>query len=340
MRIRAVSSGLAALLLLFSAWAWGVQDPASAPAGEAYRVHVRLVLVDAQVVNRKTGQLISSLKQNDLQIYEDGVRQQITFFSQDELPLSVVLLFDLTDSVRPVLKPLAEGAVEALQHLKPQDEVAVMVYSSSARVIQDFTTDRALAAGAIDRASRMDSREAAFFNEAIFQAAGQLENSKQQNGRRVIIWLTDDVPNIPSEEIKVRYGRSLYGPLHTEKEALRELYRTGAVVCTLLKRSNISEAEDSRRDSSKIISSMLYPPGEVYKYARASGGLVLESSGKKLKARLAEMIDDIRLRYSLGYHPSAVRPKGKFCAIKVKLAPEVRKSQKNLVVEAKQGYYR
>jgi VWFA-related protein len=340
MRIRSVPSMLAALLVVLSASAWGVQDPGSAPASEAYRVNVRLVLVDALVVNRKTGQALSSLKQNDLQIYEDGVRQQITFFSQDELPLSVVLLFDLTDSVRPVLKRLAEGAVEALQHLKPQDEVAVMVYASSARVIQDFTTDRVLAAGAIDKASRMESGEAAFFNEAIFQAAGQLENSKQQNGRRVIIWLTDDVPNIPSEEIKDRYGRSLAGPLHTEKDALRELFRTGTVVCTLLKRSDISEAEDARRDSSKIVDSMLYPPGEVYKYARASGGLVLESSGKKLKARLAEMIDDIRLRYSLGYHPSATKPKGKFCAIKVKLAPAVKKSQKNLVVEAKQGYYR
>jgi VWFA-related protein len=339
MRIPAVPSILSALLV-FPAWAFGVQDRASAPTGEPYRVNVRLVLVDAQVINKKTGRLVNSLKQNDLQIFEDGVPQQITFFSQDELPLSVVLLFDLTDSVRPVLKPLAEGAVEALRHLKPQDEVAVMVYAASARVIQDFTTDRALAAGAIDRASRMDSREAAFFNEAIFQAAGQLANSKQQNGRRVIIWLTDDVPNIPSEEVKARYGRSLYGPLHTEKDALRELFRTGTVVCTLLKRSDISEAEDARGDSSKIISGMLYPPGEVYRYARASGGLVLESSGKKLKARLAEMIDDIRLRYSLGYHPSAVKPKGKFCAIKVKLAPEVKKSQKNLVVEAKQGYYR
>jgi VWFA-related protein len=339
MRARAVSSVLAALLLAFPG-ACGAQDPGPAPTSEAYRLNVRLVLVDAQVVNRKTGQVITSLKQNDLKVYEDGVQQQITFFSQDELPLSVVLLFDLTDSVRPVLKALAEGAIEALQHLKPQDEVAVMVYAASARVIQDFTTDRALAAGAIDSASRMDSREAAFFNEAIFRAASQLGNSKQQNSRRVIIWLTDDVPNIPSEEIKARYGKSLFGRLHTEKDALRELFRTGTVVCTLLKRSDISEAEDARRDSSKVISGMLYPPGEVYKYARASGGLVLDSSGKKLKARLAEMIDDIRLRYSLGYHPSAVKANGKFCAIKIKLAPAVNKSHKNLVVEAKQGYYR
>jgi hypothetical protein len=157
----------------------------------------------------------------------------------------------------------------------------------------------------------------------------------------VIIWLTDDVPNIPSEEIKARYGGSLSrGTVHTEKEALKELYRAGTVVCTLLMRSEISDREDSIGDSSKIVSRMLYPPGEVYKYARATGGQVVESSIKKLPGKLAQLIDDIRLRYSLGYHPSIGRPTGRFCVIKVKLAPEVKKTQKNLVVEAKQGYYR
>jgi hypothetical protein len=85
---------------------------------------------------------------------------------------------------------------------------------------------------------------------------------------------------------------------------------------------------------------MLYPPGEVYRYARASGGQVVESNSKKLPAKLARLIDDIRMRYSLSYHPSVARPAGRFCAIKVKLAPEVKKAQKDLVVEARQGYYR
>jgi VWFA-related protein len=319
----------------------GYQDLASVQGADVYRVNVRVVLVDAQVVNKKTHHIVSSLKKDDLEIYEDGVRQQISSFSQDELPLSVVLLFDLTDSVRPVLKPLAAGALAALQHFKPEDEVAVMVYAASARVIQDFTTDHMLTAAAVEKASRMDSAEAAFFNEAIYQASGQLSRATNPQSRRVIIWLTDDVPNIPSEELKDRYGRSLGGDaLHTEKDAMKQLFRTGVVVCTLLKRSEMSEQEDSLRDSSKIISRMLYPPGEVYKYAKATGGQVVESSSKRLPDKLAQLIDDIRMRYSLGYHPSVAKPKGRFCAIKVKLAPEVKKAQTHLLVEAKQGYYR
>jgi VWFA-related protein len=279
------------------------------------------------------------LTRDDLEVYEDGVQQQISFFSQDELPLSVVLLFDLTDSVRPVLKPLAEGAQRALEHLKPEDEVSVMVYAATASVVQDFTTDRSLATAGIARASRMESREAAFFNEALFKAAQHL--SSRPNARHVIIWLTDDVPNIPSEEVRSRYARSLgdYEP-HTEKQAFEELFRTGTLVCTLLKRSEISDEESARRDSATVIGRMLYPPGQVYKYTRMTGGRVVESSGKKLHKQLADLIDEIRLRYSLGYRPSSRKPEGKYCAIKVKLAPEIKKSQKGLVVEAKSGYYR
>jgi len=323
-------------LLLASA-----QAQTSVPNETVFRVSVRVEVVDAQVVNKKTGHVVSSLKREDFQVYEDNVRQQITSFSQDELPLSVVILFDLTDSVRPVLKSLAEGALEALQHLKPEDEVAVMAYAASTQLIQDSTTDRALAAAAIERASHMESNEAAFFNEGIFQAAAQLAKSKNPASRRVIIWLTDDVPNIPSEEIRTRLGRSVNaGALHSQKDALTQVLKTDTVVCTLLKKSEISNREDSNRDSSKIIDRMLYPPGEVYKYAQATGGQVVESTGKKLKVKLAELIDDLRLRYSLSYHPSVQKPKGKYCVIKVKLSPELKKSEGNLAVEAKQGYYR
>jgi len=52
---------------------------------------------------------------------------------------------------------------------------------------------------------------------------------------------------------------------------------------------------------SKPVERMLHPPGEVYKYAAATGGQVVEFNKKQLKAKLAELVDDLRMRYSLGY---------------------------------------
>ncbi|HEV8494565.1 MAG TPA: hypothetical protein VGR76_19965, partial [Candidatus Angelobacter sp.] len=81
------------------------------PQPPIFRLDVRVVQVDAQVLSKKTRHAARELKQGDFEIYEDNVRQQVSSFSQDTLPLSVVLLFDLTDSVRPVLKSLGEGAL-------------------------------------------------------------------------------------------------------------------------------------------------------------------------------------------------------------------------------------
>jgi VWFA-related protein len=306
-----------------------------------YRVDVHVVLVDAQVLSKKTRQAQRELKKEDFELYEDNVRQQVSSFSQDTLPLSVVLLFDLTDSVRPVLSSLADGALEALQHLKPEDQVTVMTYAASAQVLQEATTDRALAVAAIEKASRMESGEAAFFNEGIFQAAEQLTKGKNPSSRRVIIWLTDNVPNIPSEDsVPLRYRKSLNGAMpHTQADALHHLLQTSTVVCSLVKQSDDSISGEQGLMAHPA-ERMLHPPGEVYKYANVTGGQVIEFKKKELKEKLSRLIDDLRMRYTLGYHPSEQKPKGKYCAIKVKLTPKTRKVIGNVVVEAKQGYYR
>lgn len=340
---RAFLQAMFAFLLVLSNRVMAAAQTQSQSAG-VYRVNVQLVTVDAQVLEKKTGHAVSGLTADDFQVYEDRVPQQISSFSQDELPLSVVLLFDLTDSVRPVLKPLAEGALDALSHLKPQDQVAVMTYSATAEVIQDFTTDRALAAAAIKKASSMESSEAAFFNEGIYQAAAHLEKSGSRLNRRVIIWLTDDIPNFPSDQVKARYGRSLgKKKLHSEREAMEELLRSGTVVCTLLETSDISDQEFSLRMSKAgetMLNKLLYPPGDVHNYARATGGQVVEPSRKHIDERLASLIDDIRKRYTLAYHPVTKKPKGKFCRIEVKLSPDARKTHEGAVIEAREGYYR
>src|SRR5437868_7753615 len=329
------------LVFLSSAFSTPAREQITQSQPPVYRVNVRVVQVDAQVVSKKTRHAARELKQDDFEIYEDNGRQQVSSFSQDTLPLSVVLLFDLTDSVRPVLKSLAEGALVALQHLKPEDEVSVMVYAASAQVLQEATTDRALAVAAIERASRMESDEAAYFNEGIFQAAEQLTKGKNPSSRRVIIWLTDDVPNLPTEsDVAPWHRRSIaMDKLHSQQDALKHVLQTSTVVCSLVKKSEQS-AEGEARLMSKPAERMLHPPGEVYKYAAATGGQVLEFKQKELQEKLAMMIDDLRMRYSLGYHPTAQKPKGRYCTIKVKLTPEAKKAIGNVVVEARQGYYR
>jgi VWFA-related protein len=308
------------------------QTPPPNPAGDVFRVTSELVVVDALVTHRKTGAIVGSLKPEDFEILEDGVRQEIVSFSRDRLPLSIVFLFDLTDSVQPVLLPLAEGAAEALQHLKTEDEIAVMVYQNKASLLQDFTTDRDLAVTAIRKAGtgERDASANAFFNEGVFQAAAQFRKSHNPTSRRVIVWLTDNVPNIPHDGI------------HTEQEALREVYDSGVVVCSLLEFSAMSRAMSvfHKHNPMFLGARNHHPPGDVNQYADRSGGIVLKSNKQEIARTLAHLIDELRSRYSIGYKPSVEKPAGQFCHIELRPSRDAEKRLGRMLIRTRNGYYR
>lgn len=147
---------LAVCITLFGAAAWA-QDGAP-----VFRATSELVLLDVRVIQNKTNTAAGQLHAKDFEITEDSVPQKISFFDRDQLPLPVVLLFDLSDSVRGVLHRLAAGAQTALDHLKPEDEMAVMVYAASASLVDGFTRDHSRTVAAVERAAAMKSDEAAF----------------------------------------------------------------------------------------------------------------------------------------------------------------------------------
>jgi hypothetical protein len=91
-RLPAILPALGTLLLLGQMS--GAQS--SLPPGQTIHVDTQLVLLDALVQNKKTGLTVDTLSVKDFQLSEDGVPQTISYFSRDQLPLSVGLLFDMT----------------------------------------------------------------------------------------------------------------------------------------------------------------------------------------------------------------------------------------------------
>ena len=164
------------------------QSTDSLPQSDAPTIHVgtQFVLLDALVVNKKSGSPLDTLSAKDFELSEDGIPQTISYFSRDQLPLSVVFLFDMTETVHAALPPLAKAALEVLGHLKPEDESAVMTFSSRADLMQGFTTDRKLAAEGIKTASWMADVEGTFLDEDMFEAVEQVTKAKAGN-RRVLV---------------------------------------------------------------------------------------------------------------------------------------------------------
>jgi len=87
-------------------------------AQEVVKVDVDLVTIDALVLEKKTARIVGGLKVEDFQIYEDGAKQQITHFSQDSLPLSVLFLVDRGGCLDPFGDKVHRAAREAVERLK------------------------------------------------------------------------------------------------------------------------------------------------------------------------------------------------------------------------------
>jgi VWFA-related protein len=334
------ASLLTVLLLAQIGWA---QSPASPSRSAPATIHVdtQFVLLDALVENKKTGRTLDTLSAKDFQLFEDGVPQTISYFSRDQLPLSVVLLFDMTETVHAALEPLAQAALEILGHLKPEDEVAVMIFSSRTELLQSFTASRPLAANAIKTASWMADVEGTFLDEDMFEAVDLAMKARAPASRRVLVWLTDGTANDQNGFTQASIGQHSAAHLHSQREAMISLLQSGAVVSALIDRT----AETSRVIMASGMGAGGTRVGDIDEYAKATGGPVLSTGTKEAAERLALLIDQIRARYTLGYKPTRIQLQGKFCKLSLQLSPEFLREHPELpksgfVVLTKSGYYR
>ena len=243
------------------------------------------------------------------------MKQEIVYFGQDQLPLSVILLLDISGSVRPIIQTVGEGANNALRHLKPEDEVAVMPFADYPKLISSFTKDRARTAAKITEASNLDLGHGTMLSDALDQAAREINKGTNPANRRAIIVITDNLTFATGDEIK---------------RLQQELAESGAVVYGLIVRSAFA----------KVFNVLtLGKIKGVDTFAEETGGEVLGANRSEVDSRLGEMFTRLRTRYTIGYRPPETNEEGAYRQVKVQLAPAIMKTNKQLVVRARRGYY-
>lgn len=306
---------VSALVLAFSLAQTNSFAQEAAP--DVIKINTDLVVLDAQVLDKKTGQAVGDLKREDFELYDDGARQEISYFSRDELPLSILLLLDVSGSVRPIIEQIGEGALNALQQLKPQDEVAVMAFANYAALVQGFTKDRRLIADKIMEASRTSTiGRGTFLNNALYDAAREMSKATNASSRRVIIVVTDNI--------------AATGKRSAVDRTLRELFESGSVVYGLIVRAGIG----------KVMNVMTFGLIKaVNGYSEQTGGEVINADKSEVEAKLAETIRHLRTRYSLGFKPTNTKDDGNFRRIKLQLQPAAASRRGKLIVITKRGYY-
>ena len=102
---------------------------------------VSLVKADVQVTER--GRLIPDLTKDDFVVLDDGKSQEIVYFGRDAEPLWILLLLDVSGSMRKHVGEMAASSRRALSELTPGDHVGIMLFSRRTSLHQEFTNDLA-----------------------------------------------------------------------------------------------------------------------------------------------------------------------------------------------------
>jgi Ca-activated chloride channel family protein len=109
------------------------------PAAAQDVIKVQTELVNLSVVVRdRNGRRVSGLLKEDFEVFEDGARQEVTHFRAEEVPLRLVLVFDLSLSMEAALPTVKQGAYTLLGSLRPDDQVSVVAFATDVQQLSGW----------------------------------------------------------------------------------------------------------------------------------------------------------------------------------------------------------
>jgi len=161
--------------------------PEEVDAGDVIKVNTTLVTIPVSVMDRD-GRYVPNLRKEDFRLWEDGVEQQVAFFSSVDKPFSVVLMIDTSPSTQFRLEDIQDAAVTFIGQLRSDDKVMVVSFNDKISVLSDFTNDRSRLERAIRRTHTDDGTRLYDAVDAVINR----ELTKIQ-GRKAIVLFTDGV---------------------------------------------------------------------------------------------------------------------------------------------------
>lgn len=276
-------------------------------------------------------------------LLEDGKEQEIMHFSREELPLSVMLLVDVSGSVQPIIDEIQRAALNALAQLKPDDKVGLMIFANKPKVIAELTSDRTVVANKLEDIwhETVDVGFATFINLGIYEAARYLRKNTEPTERRAIVMITDDMDTSffragPPRDVVLRElydgGTSLCGIIvGYKKKAMKavEIGTTAAITA-------INPAWGGMLVAMKVFRRLSSISAKFY--AERTGGLAINVEHDEVATAFVETMQLLRTRYTLGYSPANLTPDGRFREIKLMVSKRVKKDKGDVVVLARRGY--
>lgn len=172
--------------------------PVDDPVDTSKTFEVRLPVT----VTEKKKSLVSGLQRGDFAVFEDGVQQEVTFFTDEKTnpPVYVGVLMDTSESTKGKMKFSKESArnfIYTVTRLR-KDKAAFMTFDHEVKLVQDFTDKLDLLDKAVDKTNKFGSQT------ALYDAVWQFSDEKLRNvpGRRVIVVITDGEDTFSRAELR------------------------------------------------------------------------------------------------------------------------------------------
>jgi VWFA-related protein len=305
----------------------------SEPEAEVIRVDTNLVNTLFTAID-KEGHFITSLRGEDIRIFENDVPQTVSIFEREtDRPLSLAILIDTSESQVGVLadEKRAAGAFVD-QVIRPNvDQAAIISFTGEPKIEQSLTNDRAKLHRAIERVSRGLSAQNQYRQANDLEPLSKEEDSTGYTGIWDAMW--DTIDNHISKT-----------PDSTRRAVI--LLSDGDDTSSTIKRQNVI---DLAVKTNVVVYSIgirdeQFPEGKLDSGAlkkvsdRTGGRAFFPRAAEELRRAFAQIDEELRSQYLVGYSPTNAVHDGSYRRIKIEiLNPELRKEKVRLIY--REGYY-
>src|SRR5688572_4543021 len=279
----------------------------------AFRSAIDVVSMNVTVIesSNSTNRYITDLTEKDFEIFEDGVKQELTLFNRSNLPVALSLLIDTSSSMEDRMVIAQNAAIGFVRKLRPTDLGEVIGFDSRAEVLQKFTSDINELEQAIRKTVAGGSTS---MNNAIYISLKGLKKipirQEDEIRRQAIILLSDgeDTSSLVTFE----------DVLDLARRSETAIYAIGLMEDSTGGQSKgFREATYALRQLTNDTGGRAFFPGDVKNLANVYG----------------QIYDELSSQYTIGYSSKNPRRDGAWRRIVVRV------NRSNVQARTKQGYF-
>lgn len=278
-------------------------------AAQRFRVGVDLVSLNITVTDGER-RFVTDLDQAHFEVFEDGAKQDVTFFSKTQLPIALALLLDTSASMEERLRTAQEAAVGFARRLRPQDVAEVIDFDSKVEIVQAFSNDGKVLETAIRNTTAGGSTS--LYN-ALYISLKELKKVQARAAdeirRQAVIVLSD------GEDTSSLLGY---------EEVLDLAKRSETVIYAIGLRSPRQETGKGFREAEFVLRTLSQETG---------GRAFFPDQAAQLPAIYDQISEELASQYTIGYTSNNQRRDGRWRRIVVRL------DRQGLTARTKQGYY-